>query len=383
MPHRLWRAECPPREISQNLMTQSANLEFTYVYPFESRLETTKSGPRLRLATCGSRHEHPHFFEGALNQPGTVAQMLLVLSDVVRTHFFKPVPADLDPIVTSGGEMLRFEGFSGCCGVYARADLNPSAFQAEVRNTGTTNVDFNDPMRQALRRLQESDDARLAVGADEVVLSKPGQRVVEKKVKLPLRWIKGLSEVQAYQEGMVPLLEVDGSTARRFFRSLPRSGSPKQQQYAYLLGRALRYGPLKKAGSVPFMGTHRLKIVEPLVQQAKGMRVWANTGNRTSAWEIRRRPRRRREAAWRAESFASAQKRRFRTPRAAASRQDFRKRHLAGPCFHRARAVDALFAEAVAGTEAQEVQTSSPRRSLLLVHREADVRVGRPHTADG
>ena len=71
--------------------------------------------------------------------------MLLVLSDVVRTHFFLPQPALLDPVVTSNEAMLRFEGFSGCCGVYARVDLPAEAFDSDIQGRGTTNVDFNNP----------------------------------------------------------------------------------------------------------------------------------------------------------------------------------------------------------------------------------------------
>jgi hypothetical protein len=51
----------------------------------------------------------------------------------VASRFFVP-PAMLerilalaDPIVTSGGGMLRFEGFSGCRSVYARVDLTPES----------------------------------------------------------------------------------------------------------------------------------------------------------------------------------------------------------------------------------------------------------------
>ena len=60
----------------------------------------------------------------------------------------------LDPVVTSGGGMLRFEGFSSCCGVYSRVDLRPEAFDVDLRGKGTTNVDFNERMRTALRKLR-------------------------------------------------------------------------------------------------------------------------------------------------------------------------------------------------------------------------------------
>ncbi len=98
-----------------------------------------------------------------------------------------------DPVVTCNEGAVRFEGFSGCCGVYARVDLDERAFQGDLYRTGTTNVDFNNPMRAALTRLRDDEETRLAVGADEVVLSRGADSVVEKKVKLPIRWIKGFS----------------------------------------------------------------------------------------------------------------------------------------------------------------------------------------------
>ena len=39
-------------------------------------------------------------------------------------HFFDARPPQMDPIATSSPSMVRFEGFSGCCGVYARVDLD-------------------------------------------------------------------------------------------------------------------------------------------------------------------------------------------------------------------------------------------------------------------
>ena len=56
----------------------------------------------------------------------------------------------MDPVLTSTASILRLEGFSGCCGVYVRADLPADLFEGDVKGRGTTNVDFNDPMRNAL-----------------------------------------------------------------------------------------------------------------------------------------------------------------------------------------------------------------------------------------
>ena len=107
--------------------------------------------------------------------------MLLVLNQVVRTHFFLQRPPNLDPVVTSSESVIRFEGFSGCCGVYARIDLSSDAFDSEIQGRGTTNVDFNDRMRAELLRIRDTDEVRLSVGASELALRRVKIRSSRKK----------------------------------------------------------------------------------------------------------------------------------------------------------------------------------------------------------
>lgn len=264
----------------------AATLDFTYQYEFASGLGETEQGVGLRLATCGAQQEHPFFFAGKMLAPRETGVMLLALSEVVRTHFFLPRPPFTDPVVTSNATMLRFEGFSGCCGVYARVDLPAEAFRTDFLGCGTTNVDFNSPMRTALARLQDSEDIRLAVGSDGVELAKGEDTIVEKKVKMPIRWIKGFSEVQIYQPMMQPKLEIPGPEARRLIRSLPRSGSPKQPSFITQSGRSFRLSQRGAAGAVRFHGTHRLRVLEPLLNTAKSVKVWADEDSGTTGWEV-------------------------------------------------------------------------------------------------
>jgi hypothetical protein len=264
----------------------SAAVDFTYRYPFASSLLRSDAGLGLCLATCGVKHDHPYFFDGRLREPRVVGDMLLVLSQVVRTHFFMPRPRLLDPVVTSSQSMIRFEGFSGCCGVYARADLPAEAFDAEIKDHGTTNVDFNDPMRAALTRIRDDDKVRLSVGAGEVALKRGEESVIEKKVKLPVRWIKGFSEVQQYQPELSLKLEASASEGRRFLRSLPSGQGPKHSCYVVPVGRGLRLSSRSVQGSVPISGTNRVRVLEPLMRSARSLRVWADDTADTSAWEI-------------------------------------------------------------------------------------------------
>src|ERR1044071_4897396 len=109
----------------------SAAVEHTYEYPFASEVIDGAGGKRLRLATSGAKREHPHFFQGWMRQPRRTSDMLLALSLISRTRYFLApgmlgrILAAADPVVTSGGERLRFEAFSVCCGVYGRVDLHP------------------------------------------------------------------------------------------------------------------------------------------------------------------------------------------------------------------------------------------------------------------
>lgn len=264
----------------------SAALDFTYQYPFPSGLEDT-TAPSLSLATCNLDHSHPYFFDGQVRSPRILGDMLVTLSDIVRTHFFMPRPVLLDPVLTSNEALLRLEGFSGCCGVYARVDLPAEAFEGETHGRGTTNVDFNTPMRNALTRLRDGDDVSFSVGKDEVVLRKGGDKTVEKKVKLPVRWIKGFSEVQAYQPRLSLRMEISAPEALRFTRSLPGTAQPKMPSYAVSVGKSIRLSQRPRKGAVKILGTHRIKVIEPLLVRAKQVRVWSDEDSGTSAWEVR------------------------------------------------------------------------------------------------
>lgn len=267
-------------------------IDFTYKYGFASGMmpanDRGKFGglPSLSLATCNANLEKPYFFDGKMRHPRIVGDMLVTLSDVVRTHYFLPVPALLDPVLTSNESLLRLEGFSGCCGVYARVDLPAEGFDGDCHGRGTTNVDFNTPMRNALMRLRDGDDVSFAVGQDEVALTKGNHKTVEKKVKLPLRWIKGFSEVQAYQPKLQLAMEVSAADGLRFVRSLPKSAKPKMPSYVVSVGRGLRLSQRSTKGAVQILGTHRVKTIEPLLPRAKRLKIWHNPDNGTSAWEV-------------------------------------------------------------------------------------------------
>lgn len=265
----------------------SANaMSFTYRYPWASGVVVSPQAQTLQLATCSPGNEHPDFFRGRIEQPRSVADMLLALLEVVRTHYFLPRPPQMDPVVTSNEAMLRFEGFSGCCGVYVRVDLATAGLEAERLGRGTTNVDFNLPMRAALMRLQDQDRVEFSVGREAFALTRGEARVVEKKVRLPLRWIKGFSEVQAYLPRLVLMADVAGLEARRFARSLPLGSVPRQPSFVVQSGSTLRLSQRPAEGAVRVHGLNRLRTLPGLTQRAERLRLWSDAGSGASAWEV-------------------------------------------------------------------------------------------------
>jgi hypothetical protein len=269
-------------------------LAYDYRYQYPSLLEEGpgSAGANLRLATFSARGEpHPHFFEGRLLRPGRAAELLRTLVEVVQSRFHIPaamlarILALADPIVTGSGDRLRFEGFSACCSTYGRVDLLPEAIDGTWHGRGTTNVDFNAPMRAALARVRDSDKVGLVVGSDLVSLSRGNDSVVERKVALPVRWLKGLVEVQAYQARMVRKIEVPGFEAARFLRSLPK-GAATTSGYVVPSGRGLRLSQVAARDGIRVGGVQRLHILDDLARHAKMLRIYADTQNEASAWEV-------------------------------------------------------------------------------------------------
>jgi hypothetical protein len=170
--------------------------------------------------------------------------------------------------------------------VYARVDLLPEAVCGETFGRGTTNVDFNQPLLSALATVRETDDVFVSVGTDEVELSKNRETVVEKKVKLPIRWLKGFVEVQSCQSRMHPVHEVSGIEARRFLRSLPRMKTNRRDTWIVAAARGLRISQCESRHAIRVGGLQRLRVLEGLVSEARTLRIYADETTKASAWEL-------------------------------------------------------------------------------------------------
>ncbi len=269
-----------------------AAIDYSYRYDYPSHFSEKGERPALHLATSGGRASRPHFFTGVLTRPHKTALCLKTLARIVQSRYYIP-PAMrdrlillADPVVTVGGGVLRFEVFSSCCGVYARVDLSPGAYDGDIVGKGTTNVDFNADARACLSRIRDYEHVELAIGTEGLTITREKEAVVEKKVKLPTRWLRGFVEVQSYQSRMLPRLEMGRIDAVRFLRSMPRSGGMKSDVYITPSGGGCRLSASPSRNGVRIAGLERLKLLENLIPYADALRIFSEPGGEANAWVL-------------------------------------------------------------------------------------------------
>lgn len=180
---------------------------------------------------------------------------------------------------------MRFEGFSACCSAYIRLDLDDEALDVDARRKGTTNIDFGPELRGALSTVARDTEMGLSIGADAVEIVKDGRSIIEKKVPLPLRWVKGFAEVQVAIAGMEPAFSLPKVGAQRFLRGLPR-GKNDQRIWVAGAGAAARQSMREIKGAVPLRGSHRLRVLEPLAGLADGLDVHVNRTTGATSWAL-------------------------------------------------------------------------------------------------
>jgi hypothetical protein len=259
-------------------MTGTTGATLAYQYTAPSLLVRDE----LRLATSGGLTEtgpaaHPYFFTGFLAEPGPAAQALLATAAIARAQYNiagSTLQMLRDPVVTSNADRLRFESFSGCCGVHARLDLPPQALGATPAASGCTNVDFNPPMRAALAgAVATASQLLLKVGDAEVTAVTERASVTERKVELPSRWIKGFGEVSALHARMRLVAELTGADATRFIAGLPRAA--RGPLWAVPAGRTLALTATPRPGAACLTGPERLAELRPLLRFTRKLRVYA------------------------------------------------------------------------------------------------------------
>lgn len=233
---------------------------------------------------------HPRFFAGLLGEAEPAAAALIGLANVASAHYYRRVPTYLrDPVVTCDGERLRFESFSACGGVYARLDVLPEAIDGEHLARGTTNVDVNEPLRRALTKVRGAEPLRLAVGPESLEVTTFDGTVVERKVPLPGRWLRGFAEVQALSSGFEPRARLARVEAVRFLQGLPSAG--RAALWALPSGRSLRLTSRPSPGAVSLPEPARLKELVSLLRLGGALTVYGPTVDAasvptSSCWQL-------------------------------------------------------------------------------------------------
>lgn len=230
----------------------------------------------------------PCFFWGNIANPFIMARCLIALSNIVKSSFnLSTFQLSMlkDPIVTAGNGRIRFEGFSHCAGVYARVDVLPDGIDGEFPENGTTNVDFNQPMLTALGSIRQNEKVLLSIGQKEVGLQVEGNKVTERKVPLPTKWIKGLSTVQIYLSKAEEAYTFNKIQTLQLFRGIPK-GQVKNDYYLTVRGNTPMFTPVKSANAICIGGLHRLRLLEPLIPYIDSMKVFPHPNMQSTTWQL-------------------------------------------------------------------------------------------------
>ncbi|MCW1963986.1 SWIM zinc finger family protein [Chryseobacterium viscerum] len=268
-------------------------MEDTLIYNYSeaSSLVRKDALEELFLAKYSEVHKNtdvPCFFWGNVRQPFILARCLITLSNIVKSSFnLSPFQMAFlkDPIVTAGNQRLRFEGFSHCAGVYARVDILPDGLEGEFLENGTTNVDFNQPMINALGSIRPNEKIILSVGEKEVGLYKKEEKVIEKKVPLPVKWIKGLGTVQVYLSESEKRHTFNKIQTQQLFQGMPK-GTIKLDYYLIVRGNKPIFSPVKSVDAVCIGGLHRLRLLEPLLPYIDCMQVFPHSNMQSTTWQL-------------------------------------------------------------------------------------------------
>jgi hypothetical protein len=251
-------------------------MDFMTTYAHPSSVLTRRVGVLVFLAAALEQLRSPTIVSASLAEPVAFARALTALHEVVAARYYRPdLWRYLDPVVTADGEHVRLECFSSCASVYARVDLTHSAFaEAQWSRPGTTNVDFGQEFLRNLARLRPRSRADFELGEQCVTLRTETATTIERKVKLPQRWVKGFLQVQAIARRAQPELSIDGQTARMLLAKVPA----RPCKELHLVPRKGRPQLLQRrpagGGSVAVPGAHRLRLLAKLVPDLQRLDIY-------------------------------------------------------------------------------------------------------------
>ncbi|KPV96995.1 hypothetical protein AN214_01012 [Pseudoalteromonas sp. P1-9] len=268
-----------------------SSVSFANTYRTHSRLVVNDEQQVLQLAASNDSKNTSIFFDGNITKAYETARCLRFLSKVVGARFYIPpamlarILREADPVVTAAHNQLRFEVFSSCCSAYARLDIPNTCFSASKVTTGTTNVDFGQEMRAALSHVRKSDNLTFNVSQNGFSLESSKSTVFEKKVTLPVRWIKGFSEVQAMQVDATKFGELSRVEAIKLFRQLPRN---KNKEYVWLTrhGKSIRIAHQTQKHGIKLKGIERLNLIAELLPICNKLEIYSTNSQSLSCWVL-------------------------------------------------------------------------------------------------
>lgn len=165
-------------------------------------------------------------------------------------------------------------------------DFEADALRAVRAADGTTNVDFNPPLLAALAQVREEESVSLAIGREELALVRGAEAVVERRVKLPERWVRSLREVPLVLARGEPRAELGRAAAVRLLRDLPRAAG--KVRHGLVAGAdGARWTAGETGAAVMLAGAERLKCLAPLSVSADSLRVFADPVTCASEWILR------------------------------------------------------------------------------------------------
>ncbi len=107
----------------------------------------------------------------------------------------------------------------------------------------------------------------LSVGPKEVGLYYSDREVIERKVPLPVKWIKGLTTAQIYQSATICVHRFNCLQLLQLFQTVPK-GEIKADYYLTMRGTRPAFSPVKSADTVVHRWYSSVAINKPLFPYA-------------------------------------------------------------------------------------------------------------------
>ncbi|MFW2380223.1 MAG: SWIM zinc finger family protein [Acidimicrobiales bacterium] len=268
-------------------MTTTAQDEHLYRYLYASTARSSNGYSTVSLATSGGGEPNPWLASGFVVNSQESARALVAVGGVAAERFWTPpnmlasILAAADPVVTTEASAIRFESFSLCGGVYARFDLDSDHFDGKIAHHGTTNIDMGRELKRALSQIGGRDPLKLSIGMESVEATTMNGQVVERKIPLPERWVRGFANVSLALSCMQPVHEISGAGFRKFVQST-RSPTSRSQLWAVRSGATLRLSARPRGAAVRANGIERLSALRMVLPHVTSLVAYGSTGDNTA-----------------------------------------------------------------------------------------------------